>query len=227
MAARSPTEQTDTRSAILDIAERLVQRRGFNGFSYADVATELGITKAALHYHFRGKSELGEALIVRYAARFADALAAIDARDDPGPIKLQAYADLYLGVLRDERMCLCGMLAAEYHTLPAPMRLSVIHFFDDNHAWLAGLLEAARSEGTLDFSGKAQEAAEMIVGTLEGAMLVARSYGDPARFGAVAARLVAEFAKPERSSRGADSERPSRRDKLETSAPARRRRVTR
>ncbi len=44
-----------TATAILDVAERLVQARGFNGFSYADIAVELGLTKAALHYHFSGK----------------------------------------------------------------------------------------------------------------------------------------------------------------------------
>ena len=62
-----------TASRILDVAERLVQIRGFNGFSYADVAAELKISKAALHYHFAGKAELGEALLARYAARFAQA----------------------------------------------------------------------------------------------------------------------------------------------------------
>ena len=56
-------ENGDTPSRILDVSERLVQQRGFNGFSYADVAAELGVTKASLHYHFPGKAELGEALI--------------------------------------------------------------------------------------------------------------------------------------------------------------------
>lgn len=194
MALRRSAEAGETRSSILDVSERLVQTRGFNGFSYADVAAELGITKAALHYHFPGKSELGNALIVRYADRFNDALVGIDAQGGTAPAKLRAYADLYQGVLRDERMCLCGMLAAEYQTLPVPMRQSVVRFFDDNHTWLARLLKAGRSEGTLHFSGTAHEAAQMIVGALEGAMLVARSYGDADRFEVVATRLVDELA---------------------------------
>ena len=192
---RRQPEQTETRSTILDIAERLVQRRGFNGFSYADVATELGITKAALHYHFRGKAELGEALIARYATRFAEALESIDASDEPASTKLQAYADLYLGVLRDKRMCLCGMLAAEYSTLPDRMQQTVVRFFDDNYAWLGHLLETGRAERSLEFNGTAEAAAQMIVGTLEGAMLVARPYGDTARFESVASLLIAEFAR--------------------------------
>src|ERR1700691_5224731 len=103
----------DTATQILDVAERLVQVRGFNGFSYADVAAELTITKAALHYHFAGKAELGEALVARYTARFAEALAEIEARTSKAPDRLDGYADLYLDVLRKQRMCLCGMMAAE------------------------------------------------------------------------------------------------------------------
>ena len=72
---------SDTRTEILDAAERLVQQRGFNAFSYADIARELGVTKASLHYHFAGKAELGRALIERYTERFGEALAAAATAD--------------------------------------------------------------------------------------------------------------------------------------------------
>jgi TetR/AcrR family transcriptional repressor of nem operon len=186
-------EQTDTRSAILDSAERLVQSRGFNGFSYADVAAELGITKAALHYHFPGKAELGQALIVRYATRFCDSLTMIDSGTASAALRLRAYADIYLEVFRDNRMCLCGMLAAEYQTLPEPMRQAVVGFFDDNHAWLTRLLNTGRDDGTVAFAGTADQVARMVLSALEGAMLVARPYGDIRRFEAVADRLIAEL----------------------------------
>jgi TetR/AcrR family transcriptional regulator, transcriptional repressor for nem operon len=193
IAASNPAQQSDTRGAILDIAERLVQARGFNGFSYADIAAELGITKAALHYHFAGKSELGEALIARYAARFAEALADIEVAQTSELEQLAAYTRIYSSVLEQERMCLCGMLAAEYHTLPDPMRQAVLGFFDVNHAWLARILEDGRAKGTLRFAGQAKDAAQMIVGTLEGAMLVARPYADTARFQSVVDQLLGEF----------------------------------
>jgi TetR/AcrR family transcriptional regulator, transcriptional repressor for nem operon len=195
MAGRHHRGDADTASQILDVAERLVQTRGFNGFSYADVAAELKITKAALHYHFAGKAELGEALIARYAGRFAEALAAVDTRVPAAPAKLDAYASLYLDVLRDRRMCLCGMLAAEYQTLPKPMQDTVIRFFDQNETWLKGVLEQGQKEGTLEFTGSASDAARMIVSGLEGAMLVARPYGDLARFQAAAKRLLAGLAR--------------------------------
>jgi TetR/AcrR family transcriptional regulator, transcriptional repressor for nem operon len=193
-ARRGHDNDAGTASRILDVAEHLVQVRGFNGFSYADIAAELRITKAALHYHFAGKADLGEALITRYAGRFADALAGVGAGGDDASTKLAAYADLYLQVLRDRRMCLCGMLAAEYQTLPEPMRDAVIKFFDQNETWLENVLAQGREDGSLQFAGSARDTARMVVGGLEGAMLVARPYGDIARFQAAAANLLAGLA---------------------------------
>jgi TetR/AcrR family transcriptional regulator, transcriptional repressor for nem operon len=194
MARRGPRDEVDTASQILDFAERLVQVRGFNGFSYADVASELNISKASLHYHFPGKAELGEALIERYAARFADALEAIDSGGGDAPAKLEAYASIYAEVLRDRRMCLCGMLAAEYDTLPKPMGAAIIRFFDENEAWLTRVLEQGREERSLQLNGSARGEAQTIVSGLEGALLVARPLGDVARFEAAATRLLTSLA---------------------------------
>ena len=191
MTASRGRDDAGTAARILDVAERLVQVRGFNGFSYADIAAELHITKAALHYHFAGKADLGAALITRYASRFAGALAEVGAGPGEAGDKLAGYADLYLQVLRARKMCLCGMLAAEYQTLPPPMQEAVIGFFDRNETWLEGVLEQGRQDGSLQFAGSARDTARMIVGGLEGGMLVARPYGDIARFQAAAANLLA------------------------------------
>ena len=187
--------QNDTSERILDIAERLVQTRGFSNFSYANIATELGITTASLHYHYRGKAELGLALITRYTERFIDALAQIDQDLPDARAKLEAYARLYADVLQGKRMCMCGVLAAEYETLPKPMRTAVIHFFDENEKWLADLLEQGHTDNTLAFTGSAADVAQSILSTLEGAMLVARPYGDLAKFNTTTNRLLASLAR--------------------------------
>jgi TetR/AcrR family transcriptional repressor of nem operon len=190
---RAASAGADTSQRILDVAERLVQTRGFNGFSYADIAGALGITKASLHYHFPTKAELGQRLIERYEARFLDALGAIyrsgvDARE-----KLRRYAGIYADVLRANRMCLCGMLASDYATLAKPIKDGVKHFFDRNEDWLVAVLEQGRKAGTLRFTGQPDVVARSLVGSLEGAMMLARSYGEVARFEAVAERLIAEL----------------------------------
>jgi TetR/AcrR family transcriptional repressor of nem operon len=193
MTATLETNERPTAERILDIAERLVQTRGFTNFSYADVARELGITKASLHYHFPGKAELGHALITRYAERFEEALARIDDTLPGARAKLEAYASLYADVLEGKRMCMCGVLAGEYENLPEPMRAAVIRFFDDNQTWLTRVLAEGRREGSLAFSGSTEDVAQTIFGALEGAMLIARPYGDVTRFNAAARLLLSRL----------------------------------
>lgn len=178
---------------ILDIAERLVQTRGYNGFSYADIAAQLGVTKASLHYHFATKAALGCALIERYATASAHALAVIDRELADPCARLRAYAELYGAVLRGGRMCLCGMLAAEVSTLPAAMQRRLNAFFDHSEAWLVRVLEAGRSQGRLQFAGAAVARARGLISMLEGAMLVARMYGDAQRFLVTAEQAVADL----------------------------------
>ena len=170
-----------------------MQTRGFNGFSYAHIAAELGVTKASLHYHYPSKAELGQRLIERYEQEFAAALERIEAETDDAFLRLQRYAHIYAGVLGNEKMCLCGMLAAEHGTLPAPMRRTLQHYFDLNEAWLAKVLDGGRRRGQLRFDGPPREVAALLVGALEGAMMMARSYGDPRRFTTAAERLLADM----------------------------------
>ena len=185
-----------TSQRILDIAERLVQTRGFNAFSYADIAASLGVTKASLHYHFPAKAALGKRLIERYEAKFLTALEAIERGGGNPPEKLRRYTDLYADALRNKRMCLCGMLAAEYVTLPKPMRAEVKHFFDENERWLTVILEQGLRSKELRFEGPVFEVARALLGSLEGAMMLARAYGDASRFQAVADRLLGDLSSP-------------------------------
>jgi TetR/AcrR family transcriptional regulator, transcriptional repressor for nem operon len=193
MAVTHAQASTGTAQRVLDVAEQLVQSRGYNGFSYADIAGELGITKASLHYHFASKAELGEALIERYSERFTEALERIVSTTSGANAKLEAYASLYTDVLRGDRMCLCGMLAAEYQTLPERMRSSVIGFFDDNLTWLAGVLAEGQSDGELFFDGSPADAAQTVLSALQGAMLVTRPYQDLTRFQAATAHTLASL----------------------------------
>jgi TetR/AcrR family transcriptional regulator, transcriptional repressor for nem operon len=191
MAAGSAREDPGTAARILDAGEGLLQVRGYNGFSYADVSAEVGITKAALHYHFPGKADLGLALITRYTGRFTAALAGIDRAGLTPAGRLAAYANLYYQVLQQSKMCLCGMLAAEYQTLPAAMREAVTTFFEANENWVEKVLEDGRQDGTLRFGATALETARVVIACLEGAMLVAGPSGDPDRLRGIAASLLA------------------------------------
>lgn len=207
-------EPADTATRILDLAEELVQTRGFGGFSYADIAARLDVTPASLHYHYGSKADLGEALIRRYRTRFMSALDAVERQSGQAPAMLDSYARIYADVLRLKRMCLCGMLAAGYETLPDAMRREVVQFFDENETWLVRVLEQGLTDGTITFSGPASVVAQSIISGLEGALLIARPYGDVGRFERAANRLLGSVTQTSPPDGVADGDRPR--------APARR-----
>jgi TetR/AcrR family transcriptional repressor of nem operon len=195
-----------TSERVLDIAEELVQTRGLNAFSYADIARRLGIRKASVHHHFPTKSALGVALVARYRRAFLDALHSIEAKTKRASERLERYTALYGSVLRKGRMCMCGMLAADVATLPRPMRESVASFFVENEGWVAKVLSEGRRRGQIDFEGTPASMASFFVSSLEGAMLVARGAGNADAFDGVVSLLLARVRPP--AARGAPRTSP-------------------
>lgn len=180
---------------ILASAQRLVQQRGFNGFSYADIAEEVGIRKASLHHYFPTKVDLGLALIQAYSTQFDSELIGISGSSLPANAKLGAYVALYRGALKADRMCLCGMLASESLTLDAAMLPSLKHFFVRNTEWLTEVLAAGKSQGLLAFSGAAADYARAFLSTLQGALLIARATGDHKAFDRTTSLLITGLRK--------------------------------
>jgi TetR/AcrR family transcriptional repressor of nem operon len=125
---------------------------------------------------------------------FVAALDAIDREAHGALEKLRRYAGLYDSVMRNDRLCLCGMLAAEYSTLPAPMQAELRRFFDANEVWLAAVLEDGRRAGKIGFRGTPKQRARVVLGALEGAMLVARTYDDGRRFQSAAKQVLTDLS---------------------------------
>lgn len=160
-----------TRQRILDSAQALVQQRGFSAFSYADISSELSISKPSVHHHFPAKADLGRELVVRYRERFDAARAN---RDDEAAVpraRLLAYSSIYAEVFSPGgRMCLCGMFAADAASLPKDVRELVEAFFVDQRMFIAEILTSGGIPGS-----KAKRRAEALLAGLEGALLLARA----------------------------------------------------
>jgi len=185
----------DMRAQILASAQRLVQQRGFNGFSYADVAEEVGIRKASLHHYFPGKADLGKALIETYTAQLESELLRIGESSMKADRKLRAYAAIYRGSLEAGRMCLGGMLASDWLTLDASMLPTLKRFFVRNTEWLTRILAQGKSQKQLAFGGAAADQAHVILSTLQGALLIARATGDHKAFDQTTALLLAGLSR--------------------------------
>jgi len=184
-----------TTEQILDLAEMLIQTRGYSAFSYQDISSMLGIAKASIHYHFPSKSGLGAAVIDRYSGRFGEALAAIAGDQSQSAMAmLERYFEPFLQFAGTrERVCLCGALAGEMMALPPELRERVDHFFKDHHAWLAGILKRGAERGEFKLSAPAAKMARLVFGALQGALLVQRTSGDVSQLKDVMAALKAQL----------------------------------
>ncbi|PYG29868.1 TetR/AcrR family transcriptional regulator [Pelagimonas varians] len=125
----------DTKTQILDSAERAMRVRGYHAVSFRDLADELGIKSASIHYHFRHKHDLGSAVVQRYSDRVAAAVG--DARGHDWPSGVAVFCEVYVNAIKGEGLqCLCSMLSAESRGLPDEVAVPVAEFFEANLAWL-------------------------------------------------------------------------------------------
>ncbi|MXN45702.1 TetR family transcriptional regulator [Shinella kummerowiae] len=167
---------TDTVSAILDAAEERIRGAGYHGFSFRDIASDVGVKASSVHYHFPAKEKLAAAVARRYTDRFVEA---VDAEVAQGADVVEAWRHVFRTALqRDGRMCLCGALAATSHELAEEIRVEVKRFFE------LGIEKL--QEGGLD-----RASAVRVLSALEGAMLTANILDDQSIFETGSSALVA------------------------------------
>ncbi|MEM1299869.1 MAG: TetR/AcrR family transcriptional regulator [Pseudomonadota bacterium] len=165
---------------LLDAAEHRIRTAGFHAVSFRDLAGDLGIKSASVHYHFPKKEDLGVAVIDRYARAFFDGYAQ---RTEAGEEPVTVFVDLYRQALTSsETACLCGVMGAEALGLPEPVQERVRDFLRENIRVLAKAL------GRGDRPDPEIRATQSVA-ALQGAMMLAINLRDNAIFEAVAQRV--------------------------------------
>lgn len=178
----------DSASQILDVAERRMRQAGYNAVSYRDIAAEIGVKSASLHYHFPKKEDLGVALVRRYADNIYARLAAQTAVLSTPQEKITALVDLYRYALEEQRLvCLCAVLGAEAPGLPHPVVSEVRTFFQTTIAWLAA------HYADLKFK-EPERQAKAALSALKGAMIISAVNDDKSVFDAAAQSVCEQLA---------------------------------
>jgi TetR/AcrR family transcriptional repressor of nem operon len=180
----------DTRTQLVDGATSLVRRRGYAGFSYADLAEVVGIRKPSIHHHFPFKEDLGVEIVDVYTERFKKRLAGIWTEFDTLHERLSAYSGLYREGLAVGEGCLCGVLASEVSGLSPALRSRVNQFFALNIEWLEQvLLDGVKAQGKRRLEA-ARQRARMILSTFQGAVFLALATNMPEAFDSAVGGLL-------------------------------------
>lgn len=171
---------TDTRQEIMSISKRMVQARGYNALSFREVAKEVGIKSASVHYYFPTKGDLAAALARRYTDEGGAYLNGLLVVSQDREFLMQNYIRIFRSALVDDnRMCLCAIMAAEHHDLPDEVRAEIDRFTEVNVRWLVKVLSLRAPAGDTD---ALKRKARAIYAAMGGAQLLARGCGDIAAF---------------------------------------------
>lgn len=166
----------DTKTALLDAAETALRRRGYDGFSYADLAQAVGIRKASIHYHFQRKTQLAADVMTRYHEKVLSCCQMIDAASPNGAAKLLGFVEFYReATAGGQQLCLCVALSGTPDSLTAHVTQATNTFRSAVLAWLEIAFEEAARDGTVSDIGAAIEEAAALLALLEGAQLSARA----------------------------------------------------
>ncbi|RKK02550.1 TetR family transcriptional regulator [Pseudoroseomonas wenyumeiae] len=186
-----------TAERIVDEARRLIMTRGYNGFSYADVAEVIGIRKASIHHHFASKSDLAKAVVDQSRAVIRAQVEHLAEAEPEASAQLRAYATYWEHCIADNTapFCVAAMLAAELPSLPADLAASVRLHFAELVGWLTQLLALGVRQGSVSLVRSPAEEADAFMSAIYGAMLSARAFGEPERFTAITETLLSRVVR--------------------------------
>jgi len=166
----------DIKTKLLDAAQLLVQTRGHNGYSYRDLAEQVGIRTASIHYHFPTKTDLAVALVRRYREALGESMANVAVSKTTLTDRLEAVAQVFSDTLKSEsRVCVCCALAAEYVSLPPEVQTELKLLIMDSETWIARFLTEGRSRGEIASDLDPIALARLWYASLQGALVMARA----------------------------------------------------
>jgi TetR/AcrR family transcriptional regulator len=90
---------SNTELIILEAARKVFIHKGFAGARMQEIADEAGINKALLHYYFRGKDQLFEAVFAQAVASFLPVIKNVLEAEMPFREKIVKFVDTYVDIL--------------------------------------------------------------------------------------------------------------------------------
>lgn len=170
-----------TREQILRVARHLLQTRSYLGFSFQDIADQVGIRKASLYHHFASKEALGVEVVRAASQQFKDWSGGLAGTPHD---KLNAYFTMYRKTLRaGAGVCPAGSLAPGWDNINDELRQAAREIRSVQILWLAGVMGGLRGR-----AASAVTPAAVFAGC-QGALIAARMTGQPADFDEAVAPL--------------------------------------
>jgi TetR/AcrR family transcriptional repressor of nem operon len=139
-----------TRDYIVQTADNLIREKGYNAFSFVDIAHVVGIKKPSIHHHFPRKTDLGIAVIDYHIEKLNKVKEVFLKRS--AVEKLDQFFAIYSEVKCQNQICLVGSLSTDFNTLEPEIQQKLKEFSGAMLDWVSGFLKAGRNDGIFRFN---------------------------------------------------------------------------
>jgi len=169
----------DTREKILNSAQRLIQTRSFHGFSFQDIADEVGIRKASLYHHFDSKDAVAIAVLEQAAWWVNAQMDKLKGREPAE--RLEGYVDMFRTIHgKAERMCPGGSFGSVFGAVSPPVQAALNRFSQMHFDVLENIVHDGAERGEFHIGGqRPRDVAKQILANIEGALVMGRLTSDP------------------------------------------------
>ncbi|MCM3730402.1 TetR/AcrR family transcriptional regulator [Fictibacillus nanhaiensis] len=163
---------------IVDLAIKLVQQKGYVGFSYDDISKQLGVTKASIHYHFEKKEDLGVAITERIITSLQNFLLSIKNSSVSGGDKLKRFIQQQAERFACTEICPISSLQTDFNSLPEIVQKKIEEVSRLELSIMTELVAEAQTEDILNDTDDVQSVAVTILSSIKGALLYRRVLDD-------------------------------------------------
>lgn len=178
-----------TKARALKEAKTLLQRFGFNGFSFQHVADLLGIRKPSLYAHFNSKEDLGQELIEEYHSAFHTWTETISIFEPSE--KIRALYEMFAKFSSQSgSFCPMSAMIADYHSLPKNLQKRLLKMFVFQKKWVSEVIQQGQRSRGFRSDLPAEDLAEVVLALGLGAQSIARISNDPKIIRSLSARAL-------------------------------------
>ncbi|ABR91557.1 transcriptional regulator, TetR family [Janthinobacterium sp. Marseille] len=178
------TIPSTTKSNIVLLAKRLIKTRSYLGFSFQDIANEIGLKKASLHHHFPSKEMLGVEIIQEMRSSFDDWSESISIVPEK---KLDAYFKKFRDAVKvGEEMCPAGGLASAWSCVGEEMRFAARDLRSAHIMFLTNAIAGINRQRTKKATN---ELASYVFSACQGGLISSRMTGRAEEFDLVIKHL--------------------------------------
>ncbi|WP_026569194.1 MULTISPECIES: TetR/AcrR family transcriptional regulator [Sediminibacillus] len=169
---------TTKKEQIILLTMKFIKEKGFSAFSYDDLAKELGVTKAGIHYHFEKKEELGVAVCTHLEETLERTYSAIKQDKMKNIDKPLAFLSKRAVQVDSHAVCPISALQADYNDLPGTMQVKVRQISQREIGIMTELLEDAKQDGGLKAMEDSEGLAALLIASAKGGLQYQRVLGE-------------------------------------------------